>query len=70
MSDNKNNISEKSFEENMERLKEIVNALEGGKETLENSIELFKEGRELVKVCEEKLKNAKFKITQITEEEM
>ena len=70
MSENKNTFNEKSFEENMERLKEIVGALEGGKETLENSIELFKEGKELVKVCEEKLKNAKFKITQISEEEM
>ncbi|MBR4282446.1 MAG: exodeoxyribonuclease VII small subunit, partial [Clostridia bacterium] len=38
MSEKQNNLNEKSFEENMERLKEIVSALEGGKETLENSI--------------------------------
>lgn len=68
MSENKTK-NEKTFEENMERLKEIVNALEGGRETLENSIELFKEGKELVAVCEEKLKNAKLKITQISEDE-
>lgn len=65
----KNTAAELSFEQNMERLKEIVRMLEGGKETLETSIELFKEGRELVKICEDKLQNAKLKITQVTENE-
>ena len=69
MPENVKNPNELSFEQNMARLKEIVKTLENGQATLEESIEIFREGRQLVEICEKKLSEAKMKITQITEEE-
>jgi exodeoxyribonuclease VII small subunit len=40
------------FEESLERLEQIVKLLESSDVTLEASVELFKEGRELAKHCE------------------
>ena len=42
----------------MTRLEAIVKELEGEGVDLERSVELFKEGRALVKRCEDLLKNA------------
>ena len=39
------------FEEAMQRLQEIVNKLESGEETLENSMKLFEEGAKLSAQC-------------------
>ena len=47
MSENINTINEKSFEENMERLKEIVSKLEGGKETLKIPLNFSKKAKNL-----------------------
>ena len=44
-----------SFEEELERLEEIVNSLESGEFPLEKSLELFQEGVGLVKSCNAKL---------------
>lgn len=46
---------EKSFEESIKRLEEIVSTIENGNILLEDSIELFEEGMNLTKSCNDKL---------------
>ena len=45
------NEQNRSFEQNMQRLEQIVRALERGDVALEESLKLFQEGTELVRVC-------------------
>ena len=40
-----------SFEENMQRLEQIVRAMERGDVPLEESLQLFREGTALVQTC-------------------
>ena len=47
-----------SFEASLSRLEAIVKELDGESVDLERSVELFKEGRTLVKRCEDLLKHA------------
>ena len=58
---------EKSFEENMESLENIVKELEEGKLNLEQSVEKFEEGMKLSKTCNEMLENAEKKITMLVQ---
>ena len=58
MADNK----EKSFEQAMARLEEIVRALDGGSTGLDDSLGLFEEGIALVKLCNTKLEAAEQKV--------
>lgn len=60
---------ELSFDEAMQRLQEIVTLLESGQQPLEKSIELFEEGNRLSKICEEKLKNARQRVSELCDEE-
>lgn len=53
---------EKTFEENMKRLEEIVAALEDPDLSLEKGIALYKEGAKCSKECREKLENAKHEL--------
>jgi exodeoxyribonuclease VII small subunit len=46
------------FEQALERLEAIVKELEGGGVGLDDSVRLFREGRELARKCEELLKSA------------
>ena len=55
-----------SYEEALEKLRDIVARLESGEETLDNSLKLFEEGAKLSSFCYEKLQNAQQKITEIT----
>ena len=50
-------MEEKSFEENLERLKELVRMLQSGELTLDDSLKVFEEGIKLSKILEDKLKN-------------
>lgn len=59
-------MPEKTFEENIKRLEEIVKILEEGNCSLDDSIKLFEEGIALSKLCNEKLENAKQKITLLS----
>ncbi len=61
-------MKELTFEQAMERLEEIVSALESGKETLDESMKLFEEGTSLTAFCTESLKNAEQKIIKLTAE--
>jgi len=47
-----------TFETSLKRLEEIVHALENDSVTLDRSVELFQEGRELARRCEGLLKTA------------
>ncbi len=58
--------TEWTFESAMARLEEIVAQLEGGNCTLDESLKLFEEGAKLTAFCNESLKAAEQKITQLT----
>jgi exodeoxyribonuclease VII small subunit len=47
-----------TFEASLKRLEEIVRALESDAVSLDRSVELFQEGRELARRCESLLKTA------------
>jgi exodeoxyribonuclease VII small subunit len=47
-----------TFEASLKRLEEIVHQLEGDAVSLDRSVELFQEGRELARRCETLLKTA------------
>lgn len=51
-----------TFEQNLEKLNEIVNRLNSGGCALEESITLYEEGKKLLEACETQLKNAEVKI--------
>ena len=53
---------EKSFEENMKRLEEIVQALEDPEISLEKGMELYKEGAKCSRLCREKLDKARHEL--------
>ena len=55
----------KSFETNMQRLEQIVRAMERGDVPLEESLKLFQEGTELVRSCNELLDNAQLQVKKI-----
>ena len=55
-----------SFEENMQRLEQIVRAMERGDVPLEESIKLFQEGTELVRCCGKLLDDAQLQVKKIT----
>ena len=55
----------KSFESNMQRLEQIVRAMERGDVALEESLKLFQEGTDLVRACNELLENAQLQVKMI-----
>lgn len=55
----------KSFEENMQRLEQIVRAMERGDVPLEESLKLFQEGTELVECCTKRLDDAELQVKKI-----
>jgi exodeoxyribonuclease VII small subunit len=54
-----------TFEQNMQRLEEIVRDLETNEKPLDESIKLFEEGLLLVKSCDEKLKEFENKVSEL-----
>ena len=59
------NANNKSFEENMQRLEQIVRAMERGDVPLEESLKLFREGTELVESCGKLLDEAELQVKKI-----
>ena len=55
----------KTFEENMQRLEQIVRAMERGDVALEESLKLFQEGTELVRNCGKLLDDAELQVKKI-----
>ena len=54
-----------TFEQVMKRLEEIVSALEDNQISLEKSVELFQEGIQLTKLCNDKLEGIENKVAKI-----
>ena len=61
----KNNNKDLSFEDSLKKLEDIVDQLDSGDVDLEKSVELYKKGMNLKKICEEKLKKVELQIKQI-----
>lgn len=63
------NEKELTFEEAMSALDGIVEKLEAGDVPLEKAIAYYEEGMKLSKLCNDKLKNAQEKMTNIVNEQ-
>ena len=59
------NQNNRTFEESMQRLEQIVRAMERGDVPLEESLKLFQEGTELVQSCGKLLDKAQLQVTKI-----
>jgi exodeoxyribonuclease VII small subunit len=59
---------EMSFEEAIAELENIVDKLEKGQLSLDESLLLFEKGIKLVRECNDKLKNARQKVEKLIEE--
>ncbi len=59
------NPANKTFEESMARLDQIVRAMERGDVALEESLKLFQEGTELVRSCQKILDEAQLQVKKI-----
>jgi exodeoxyribonuclease VII small subunit len=58
-----------SFEEALEKLEKIVQDLESGDLSLEDSVKSFEQGIELSKLCKKKLESAEERVKKIVEKE-
>jgi len=58
-----------TFEENLEKLEDIVKKLESGETPLDEAIKEFTEAMKIAEECDKKLKNAEEKITKILNKE-
>ena len=54
-----------TFEQNMQRLEQIVRAMERGDVPLEESLKLFREGTDLVRKCGNLLDEAELQVKKI-----
>ena len=59
------NKQNKTFEESMTRLEQIVRAMERGDVPLEESLKLFQEGTTLVQTCSKLLDDAQLQIKKV-----
>lgn len=59
------NQKNKTFEENMERLEQIVRAMDRGDVPLEESLKLFQEGTQLVESCGKLLDEAELQVKKV-----
>ena len=59
---NENNMT---FEKSMERLEQIVRAMERGDVALDESLKLFTEGTELVRACGKLLDDAEMQVQKV-----
>ncbi|HLE24881.1 MAG TPA: exodeoxyribonuclease VII small subunit [Thermodesulfobacteriota bacterium] len=57
----------KSFEGALDELKVIIEKLEGGKLSLEDSLTLFEKGTQLINLCHKKLNEVEKKIEILVE---
>ena len=59
------NKQDLSFEQSLARLEQIVQAMESGKITLDESLSLFQEGTELIRNCEQLLDQAELRVSKV-----
>ena len=62
-------MTEKKFEAAMERLENIVESLEKGDLSLEESLKVFEEGMKLVSFCSGKLDEAEQKVSMLIKDQ-
>lgn len=62
-------MSKLSFEENLEKLEQLVKKLESGENSLDEAVKLYQEGIALAKICHEELKNAEEVIVKLMDSE-
>jgi exodeoxyribonuclease VII small subunit len=60
---------EVSFEGNLEKLKKIVDGLEGGDVPLKESMNKFREGTELIKQCYKELESAELEVDTLVKKD-
>ena len=56
-----------SFENSLEKLEQLVNTIENGELSLDDSLKLFEEGIQLTRSCQTALSNAEQRIKILTE---
>lgn len=61
--------SDLTFEVALERIHEIVTALESGELSLDDSIQTFKDGSELLEAARKMIADAELRITVLADEE-
>ena len=59
------NSENKTFEQSMQRLEQIVRSMERGDVPLEESLKLFQEGTELVRSCNQLLDDAQLQVKKV-----
>ena len=59
-------MSEKKFEQYMERLDEIVKTMESGSGNLDETLALYEEGVSISKICNKMLDEAQQKVTVLS----
>jgi exodeoxyribonuclease VII small subunit len=59
-------MNEMKLEQALQRIEAIVEKLESGELELEETIQYFKEGTDLVKFCTSRIESLELKITQLT----
>ncbi len=62
-------MPEEKFEEMLKRLEDIVDKMEGGNITLEESLAAFEEGIKLSRMCAKKLDEAQRKVEILLQQE-
>lgn len=60
--------TKRTFEQSLGRLEKIVDSLEQGEVSLEESLKMFEEGIQLSKECMETLNKADLRIKQLTKD--
>lgn len=58
-----------TFEDAFERLNKVVNELEAGDLSLDQSLELFEQGKQLADLCQRRLNEAELRVRQILSDE-
>lgn len=68
MSASKKEPSKQTFEQSLHRLEEIVDHLEQGDVSLDESIKMYEEGLALSKACMDKLTQAEVKLKKLSKD--
>ena len=58
-------VKKNSFEESMNRLEELVDKMESGESSLEQNLEWFEEGMDLIKTCQTHLVDADKRVQEL-----
>lgn len=68
MSDTPPNVSDRSFEETLERLEDIVETLEDDPPALDEALDTYEEGVALANECLDRLEKAEQRVSELSVE--